>query len=139
MTETFTAEVDAWVRKTEQRMKFVTRESTKRLIQRASRTAPGKMRGGEVKVGFVPRDTGFLAASLMSTLFGSTILTRIGEDSYSFVVAGMEAGDVATFIWTAAYARRVHYEGGWLWVDDAAANWQPTVRQVSIEARARVR
>lgn len=135
---TFTAQVDAWVLQTTKRMNAVARQSTNDLIKRASRVASGKTRGGSLKVGYVPRDIGTLAGSLLSTLSGSTILTQRGENSYQAVISNMEGGDTATFAWTAPYARRLHYEGGWMWVDEAAEHWESIVAANVARAKARV-
>lgn len=136
MTQTFSAQIDAWVLKTERRQQLVLQQSTNDIILRASRTSAGVTRGGVVRKGFIPRDLGGLAASLVSTLSGSTILTGVGEDSYSLIVAQMTSGDTATFTWTAPYARRLHYENGWMWVDEAAQRWVPTVRSNVAKAKA---
>jgi hypothetical protein len=125
-------QIGSWVTKTKKRMDAVTKQATNDLMVLASRTAPGTIRGGSVKPGFVPRDTGFLAASLVSSLNGSTALS--GEGSYRLVVAGMEAGDTAFFGWTAEYARVQHYKG-WLWVATAANEWPRIVRDAVARAK----
>jgi len=143
-TKTFNAQIDSWVAKCKRRSSAVVRQATNNTIRRASRVSAGTTRGGSVKVGYVPRDLGTLAASLLSTLHGSTMLTQPGADSYRFVVTNMEVGDVATFVWTAPYARAQHYGyttstgkkvGGWLWVDNAANEWPNEVRRVTAIAR----
>ncbi len=129
------AQLPDWSLKTQKRLDVVVKQSTHDVIALASQTAPAKARGGSVQPGFVPRDSGFLAASLQSSLNGSTALT--GEGSYVMAVAGMKAGDVAEFGWTAVYARAVHYRG-WLWVDHAANQWQAIVADVVKRAMAQV-
>lgn len=124
--------IGSWVTKSKKRMDVVAKQATNDLIVMASRTAPSTARGGDVKPGFVPRDTGFLAASLVSSLNGSTALS--GEGSYRFVVAGMEGGDTALFGWTAEYARVQHYKG-WLWVATAANEWPRIVRDAVARAK----
>jgi len=136
MTRYTFANLDAWARKTQRRADLITKQATQDTIEMASRTAPGKNRGGTVTLGFVPRDTGVLAGSLQSSLNGSTALK--GEDSYTMIVAGMEGGDTATFGWTAEYARAVHYRG-WLWRDNAADKWPQTVARAIAKAKARTR
>ena len=136
MTKSFTAQMDDWVKKTKLRQDLVIRQSTDDVFGLASRTATAMARGGSVKEGFVPRDTGALAASAMTTLQGSTILTGAGADSYVMVVAQMKGGDTATMVWTAPYARRQHYETGWLWVDYAARQWPAIVRANAARARS---
>lgn len=128
------AQLDDWTRKVERRADVVVKQSVNDVIVMASRTAPGKNRGGSVKVGFVPRDLGFLASSLVSQLNGSTMLS--GENSYQMIVAGMEGGDTVFFGWTAKYARAQHYKG-WLWVDNAAQQWQRIVKLNIAKAKLR--
>ena len=104
------------------RTQFVVSQSTGDAIDMASRTATGITRGGELKPGHVPRADGILAASLVSTLHGSTSITS-GDGNYSLVVGSMKTGDVATFFWTAPYAKRQHYEIGWHWVTKTVEAW----------------
>lgn len=132
MTTYTLANLDEWAAKSARRADIVVAQSTNDLIEMASRTAPGVMRGGKVIPGYIPRDTGFLAASMVSSLNGSTTLA--GKDSHIFVVANMKAGDRATFGWTAAYARRLHYNG-WLWVDSAVPHWSSIVADVIERAK----
>ncbi|MBM2293748.1 hypothetical protein JQX09_17605 [Sulfitobacter pseudonitzschiae] len=131
MTVYKVAELAKWAKKAERRQDYVVAQSTNNLFDRGSRTAPGVTRGGVVKPGFIPRDLGFLAASQVSSLNGSTALS--GENSYVFAIANMKAGDRAQLGWTAPYARRLHY-AGWLWVDSAANDWQAIVADVVREA-----
>ena len=127
------ADLGKCVNKVERRKEAVTRQATNDLFVRASRTAPGVMRGGHVVAGYVPRHKGFLAASAVSSLNGSTSLS--GENAYVLTVAQMKAGDTAFLGWTAAYARRLHYDG-WLWVDSAANDWQSIVAAAAARAKA---
>mgnify|MGYP000380307416 CR=1 FL=1 len=130
MTKYTFANLDAWAAKCEKRMDAIVKQSTSNVIDLASKTATGLTRGGVNQRGYVPRDTGALAASLVSTLSGSTAITQ-GAGDYSLVVGNMEAGDVATFAWTAPYARRMHYgdsgRQGWFWVTEATAQWDAIV------------
>lgn len=126
------ANIDAWTRASKKRMDVVAKQATNDLVVLASRTAPSTVRGGSIRPGYVPRDTGFLAGSLVSSLNGSTALK--GEDQWRLVVVGMEAGDTALFGWTAEYARVQHYKG-WLWVDVAANQWRRLVREAVAKAK----
>lgn len=127
------ANLDKWAKKVEQRADLIVKQSANDLIVMASRTKPGKIRGGNVQVGFIPRDLGGLAASLVTQLNGSTIIA--GETSYIAGIAGFNAGGQISFGWTAAYARAQHYKG-WLWVDNAVQNWPSIVRAVVARAKA---
>lgn len=126
------ADIGKWATKTKERMDIVTKQATNDLVKQASRTAPSTIRGGTIMPGFVPRDTGFLAASLTSSLNGGTAIS--GVDSYRFVTVNMEAGDTAVFGWTAEYARVQHYKG-WLWVSIAANNWRQIVKEAVAKAK----
>lgn len=127
------ANLDDWAKKVERRTDLIIKQSANDLIVMASRTKPGKNRGGTVQVGFIPRDLGGLAASLITQLNGSTIIQ--GENSYIAGVAGFNAGDQILFGWTVDYARAQHYKG-WLWVDNAVQNWPSIVRAAVSRAKA---
>lgn len=133
------ATLTQWSRKSQRRLDAIVAQSTNDTIVRATRIVPGKSRGGELQRGFVPRDTGVLAASLVSTLYGGTAITQPGG-AFNLVVGAMKAGDVATFTWTASYARPVHYgtrgNAGWHWVTEAVVQWRPTVAAVTARAKA---
>jgi hypothetical protein len=135
------ATLDQWAAKTIKRADLVVKASTNDTIVMASKTAVGTSRGGSVRRGFVPRKDGILAASLVSELQGSTVLSAQGEDSYRLAIAGMEAGDVARFGWTAPYARVKHDGGrgqpGWFWIDEAANRWPQIVDAAVQRAKAR--
>lgn len=123
-----------WVTKVKKRKIAVMRQSANDLFEQASRTKPGRSRGGLIVAGYVPVKDGFLAASAVSGLNGSTSLT--GDNAYVMTVARMKEGDKVMLGWTAKYARRLHYDG-WLWVDSAANNWQSIVKAAVAKARAR--
>lgn len=128
----FTAQVDAWVRKTEARLNAVVKGSAQDLIADAQQPV--------AKGGRMPVDTGFLRNSLQSSLLGSTTLS--GADSYVAVVAGMEAGDVAEFGWRAEYAQHVEYGArgrpGRLFAGGAARKWPQIVAANVAKAKATV-
>jgi len=135
------ATLDRWAAKTAKRANLVVKQATNDVIVRASKTAVGTSRGGNVRRGFVPRKDGILAGSLISELHGSTALSAKGEDSHRLVVAGMEAGDVARFGWTAPYARAKHdgtrNSPGWFWIDEAATHWPQAVADAVQRAKVR--
>lgn len=135
MTEYTFAELDQWVRKTQRRMDIVVKQSAHDAFRMASRTATGVTRGGSVQPGFVPRDTGFLAAGAVSSLNGSTSLS--GADAYVLTTGGMKAGDEVMMGWTAEYARKVHYDG-WMWVDVTANAWPKIVERAIQRAKLQV-
>lgn len=149
MATNFSATVGEWAKKTQKRLDVVVQEATKDMIIDASRTTTGITRGGDYKRGYVPRDLGNLAGSLVSSLNGGGVTT--GETSYTAVIEGMKAGDTAFFGWTAEYALRLHYgfsgedslgrsydQSGWYWVTDAVVNWQDYVDGAVRKAKAAV-
>ncbi len=136
VTEYTFATLDQWAAKSERVANAIVRQSAQDLFSQASRVAPGVVRGGSVLPGFVPRDSGFLAASAQFELNGAK--KGDGENAYELGIVGMQAGDTAVLVWTAVYARRLHYDG-WLWVDTAAADWQNIVRKVVLRARTQVK
>lgn len=149
-TYTF-AQLGEWAKKSQRRMDVIVKQSTNDVIVQASKTATGVTRGGTNQRGYIPKDVGNLAASLISTLAGSTAITQGGGD-FSLVIGSMEAGDKATFVWTAPYARRMHYgyqgtdsagrtfnQQGWFWVTEAVNDWQSIVRKNTARAKAIIR
>ena len=143
MAKSATATVDAWVRKSKARMDAIVVGSTEDVIGLATRTQAGvDESGGSYKEGFIPKVTGVLSGSLVSSLNGA--VSGEGEDNaISFVIGDMEAGDEAFFGWTAEYALAMHYGhgnvGGRLWVDIAVQSWQTIVAANIAAAKARVR
>lgn len=84
------------------------------------------------KGGNMPVDTGFLRNSLVTELDGAQVAE--GADSYTLGISAMELGDTLRFAWTAEYALPRHYmvgvgQGGGLWRDNAANQWQAIVRR----------
>ncbi len=132
MAKSFAASVDTWVRATKERMDAVVRGSTQDVIAEAQRPVS--------KGGNLPIRTGFLRASLQSSLVGSTSLT--GPESYTLVAGQMEAGDLAVFGWTANYARHVEYGArgvpGRHFVGNAVLQWQQIVANNVAKAKAAV-
>lgn len=132
----FGAQVDAWVRETEQRMTAVFRESARRTISTA--------------LSYTPVDTGFLRASVRVSLqsmppvdpkaTGSGPAAPGGD--YVMAIAGAELGQTIYAGWTAAYGPFVEFGTSKMapraFVARAAAQWPATVRQVSQELRSRV-
>jgi len=137
--KTFTAQVDAWVIKSDASIDTVLKRSIFDVMDEATETVIGKMRGGAgglVNRGKIPKDLSNLAGSLVSTLQGG--MAQGGEDSYSLVIGGINAKNdpVMQFSWggTAAdYAVHVHYGtehmDGYFWVELAAQKWKSYVEK----------
>lgn len=127
--------LDEWAKKCERRLEAVVKQTTNNAVVKHTQTAPGKTRGGSVIPGRIPKDTGFLAASQMSTLNGSTM--GEGEDSYVIAIVSFEIGDTIGLGWTAEYARKLHYDG-WLWVDTLVSDWNNEAERVIRQVRETV-
>jgi hypothetical protein len=142
MAGTFTAEVDAWVRKSERRMTAVFRQAADLTISAVYDRTPVVV--------------GFLRASLTVNLTGPVPMNRtggtVGIPSYSLVIAGAKLGDTIYASFAAVYARRIEYgfvgqdslgrtynQSGRRMVGHAVQNWQHYVDQAVREARARVK
>ena len=122
MAKTFSAQIEDWARLTESKMRRVTQQS----IQDVMRIAQTPVSQG----GNMPVDLEFLRESLVSSLDGADVAE--GIDSYTLAIAGMKLGQPMRFAWTAEYAIPRHYavgvgQGGGLWRDLAAAQWQDIV------------
>lgn len=141
MTSYTFANLDAWARATQERMNAVVRGSAQEIARIAQ--TPW------TKGGRLPFKDGNLLNSFQSSLNGSTALT--GELSYVAVTASMEAGDVAEFGWTAAYAKRLEYgftgqdslgrtynQQGRHFMSGAMAEWPRVVTEQVAKAKAAV-
>lgn len=135
----FGAQVDAWTRKTQQRMIAVFRTAAQMTIEEVSiRT---------------PVDTGFLRASLHVSLAGIEPIQRAARPTvkekghylpsiqpYSLMINGAEIGDTIFASFVAAYAGHVEFgaEGRPArgMVRLAAQNWQTNVRKAVAQVKA---
>lgn len=140
MAGTFAAQVDAWVAKTKERMVAVFLEAAQRVIEQAQTPVAA---GGNM-----PIDTGFLRASLVTTLNAPAAGIRFREEDvmvhhYSgtetaLTIAGARIGDTIYAVWTANYASYVEYgvngQPGRGFVRLAAQNWQQIVDEVTRDA-----
>jgi hypothetical protein len=135
------AQLDQWTKKTEKRIDAVLKDATQSVIAVAQQT---KAKGGRM-----PVDTGNLRNSLQSSVAGGAM--GEGASSYILVAAGMKGGDLATFTWTAEYARRVnngftgadslgrnYSQVGAHFVEGAVDQWPAIVRASIAKAKARV-
>lgn len=142
MADFIFAELDKWVLQTERRMKAVVRGATDRVMDIAQTP--------EAKGGRMPVDTGFLRNSLVSSVNGGG--TAKGASSYALIAGTMDAGDIATFGWTADYARRLnggftgqdklgrtYNQAGRHWLEGAAAQWPAIVAAETLKAKAAAR
>ena len=137
------ANIPKWAQKVEAIANAILKQATNDMLNSIDVVA-GINRGGSRVRGTIPRDLGTLAASLQSSLRGSTALT--GEKSYQMVVGQIKVGDRAEFVWggnAAPYARAVHYgtrnTAGTFWVDVAVNGWRGYVRRATVKAKATIR
>lgn len=134
----FAAQVDEWVRATEQRMTAVFRESTQRVVSIAANG--------------VPVDTGFARASVRASTesMPSIISGSKGQEGQTYgvdlgnvtlTIAGAQIGQTIYVGWTASYILPLEYghsqQAPAGFVRLAAAQWQVTVDQVTAEAKSR--
>lgn len=137
MARTFSAQVDAFVRKSKRRTTAVFRESVQRLGDEAQTL--------RVEGGNMPYDTGFLRASYMVSLdgvpFGDGVNPdRKGQYKYDsgpveLVIATAQYGDVLWGGWVAVYAKYMEHRYGYL--RSAVQNWQSIVNGVVTEMKVR--
>ena len=126
------ATLDRWTKKTERRIDAVLKDATQSVIAVAQQT---KAKGGRM-----PVDTGNLRNSLQSSVAGGA--SGEGKESYIMVAGNMKGGDLATFTWTAEYARPVNNGNrgrpGAHFVEGAVDQWPAIVRASIRKAKARV-
>ena len=135
------ATLDQWTIKTQRRIDAVLKDATQTTIAIAQKT---KAKGGRM-----PVITNTLRDSLESSIAGGA--SSEGESSHILVAPLMEGGDLATFTWTAKYARRVndgfvgddklgrnYSQVGAHFVEGAVDQWPAIVRASIAKAKARV-
>lgn len=146
MTEYKAVEIDKWILKTKKRRDAIIKDAIGRTISDVD-VVPGINRGGSRVRGTIPRDIGTLALSLRTTLYGSTVMSSQGEDSYVLGVGSMSAGDVIRFAWggplAGDYAKAVHYGSngvpGTFWIDEMVEAFPGNLRSAVARAKARIR
>jgi len=140
--KSFSAQVDAWVLQTKQRQEAVFKESSQRVIEEMQKPVAA---GGNM-----PVDTGFLRASMLTTLGapatqikfnpGSGVFNYTGTETV-LTIARAEVGDAIYAVYTANYASYVEYgtrgRAGRGFVRLAAQRWKSIVAEVVNEAKAR--
>jgi hypothetical protein len=142
----FEAQVDAWCRKTDQRMELVFKESTQRLVTEVQ-TPVGA--GGNM-----PIDTGFLRNTLQASTtapspidpsavpvkppghIAGTVLYQEREGDIAAVIASATLGQTIYLTYTAAYARIQEMKRGFVRL--AAQRWPQIVAEVIRDAKDRV-
>lgn len=138
MASTFTAQMQAFATRANEKMTLVVKQSAQDVFELATTTQPGvDATGGAFEVGKVPVDTGNLINSFQIGLNGGSGARVGGVD---LVIAGMKLGDSVTGVFTANYAREVEYGtskmAGRFYVLSAAQQWQAIVSRNAAKARA---
>lgn len=134
----FAASVDDWVKKTDQRMLAVFRESTQRVTSLANNA--------------IPVDTGFARASVQASTesMPPIISGSKGENGRAYpgnfgqvsaVIANARLGQTIYVGWTASYVLPLEYghskQAPSGFVRIAAAQWERVVSEVTQEAKSR--
>ena len=135
------ATLDQWTKKTDKRIDAVLQDAGQSVIAVAQTS---KEHGGRM-----PVITNKLRGSLQSSIAGGA--SGEGESSHILVAPLMKGGDLATFTWTAEYARRVnngftgadslgrnYIQVGAHFVEGAVDQWPAIVRASIAKAKARV-
>lgn len=138
MASSFTAQLSAWARKSEDRMRAIVQESAQRVFEQANTPIA---QGGNL-----PVDTGFLRASFAVDFDGMPSGPSENPGRQTFVadsagiamkLVGFEPGDTIYAGWTANYA--IYMEVRYAFQRRAAQNWPTIVRNVTAEAKSRIR
>lgn len=140
MAQNFSAQIDAWVAKTEGAAEAIFQESAQRVLAEAQK--PVSMGGN------LPVDTGFLRASLQVAVNNPPSLEPQGRNQsatdgeMALQIAGASIGDVIHAAWGANYAGFVEYGTSRMaprgFVRGAVGQWQAIVTSVTQELKDRV-
>jgi len=153
MADSFEGRVTAWVATTKKRMLAVRNGSAQRVVEIANTTV------GEG--GNLPFRTGFLRASgkwaVGEPNFTVTTPPKDGgtfaydATAAALVLTNAKLDDVVSFVWTAAYARRMNYgfvgkdslgreynQKGYKFRDLAVQQWGRVVQEECVKAKASV-
>lgn len=129
----FAAQVKDFADRSKEAQRLILQDALEDVLDKAQTRAQSMARGAPGPTqGAIPVDTGHLAATIASDLNG---MGRFGIDqtgpTFELTIAQMDAGDVAHFAWTSAYALATNYGHGTYpgahWVDLAAAHWPAAV------------
>lgn len=144
MATIFSAQLNAWAKKSTDRMTAIFQESAQRVIEQAQTPGPSVANPGTAAGGRMPIDTGFLRASMAVSFDGMPGGPSRGDpkSAYSYdnsevtlVLARFKAGMTIYGGWTAEYAPFA--EERYAFMRGAAQNWQSIVTTVTQEAQER--
>lgn len=132
----FAATVGSWANKVDGALEAVFKEAAQELVTQLNQ--------------LVPRDTGFLAASLMASTTAMPQMTRANPGAavpadlgdIVLVIAGADLGDTIYLGYTANYAAHVHYgargNAPRPWVTMVAQRWIAIVEAKAAEVKHRM-
>lgn len=131
----FTADVDAWIQKSERLMRAVAQESAQRTVDEAQTP--------QAKGGRMPVDTSFLRNSCTANIGSmpsgagkpSEGAASGGDQQIATTIISWKPGQTLYIGWVANYARNMEFRYGF--VRMAAQKWQQTVREVTGELKRR--
>ena len=149
----FAKQVDAWTRKSHNRMHTVFQESTQNLINEAQQSI--------WKGGLMPINVGFLTNSGTAALNSIPSGESKAPEGYNqtvwdpspvaIVIASADIGDRIVFGWTAEYARRMEYgfqgadslgreynQAGYAFMRTAANRWTAIVNETIADVKQKV-
>ena len=131
MAKTFSAQVDAWIAKSERLSMAVLQQATQAVINEANTPVA---KGGRMRV-----DTGFLRNSLKANIgsmpSGASSPGNWDESEVVLTLTRLQPGQVFYAGWTASYARpREHYDG---FLRMAAQKWQDQVDAAARQLKQR--
>lgn len=143
MGKSFSAAVDAFVRKCEVRMDAVVKTAAQAVLDDANLEGPSMASPGGGKGGRMPVDTGFLRNSLVAGIGSmpsgpSDPRTDDHGDpaAIELVIANMQAGQKLYAGWSAQHARPM--EARYAFRDAAAQKWQQHVKKAVDEVKRRI-
>lgn len=142
----FSAEVSAWVRKSERRILTVFKESAQDVISEMQAVGPSVANPDSTGSGNMPVDTGALRASLQASLnrprsdvlFQSPKGGSVAYDAspVAMTIAGAKLGDTIYAVYGVAYGRAMEAKYGFVRL--AAQNWPRIVTKAALKVQSRV-
>lgn len=139
-TQHFSATVNRWAGKTQERLEAIFREAVRELFNRVTQTQASIKETGTFTVGKVPVDTGELIGSTEIRLDGRVVArgSQAGKAStppdYAVTISRMAMGQVIGFVFTSEHARHVEYGTenmpGRFFVSMHVREWQSIVDDV---------
>lgn len=144
--QSFSAQVSAWMGKTQSRMSTVFKESAQDVISEMQEVGPSVANPDSSGSGNMPVDTGFLRASLQAAInapatgmeFRAPLSKDIAYDPspVALIIAGANIGDTIYATYAASYAPQMEARYGFVRL--AAQNWDQIVQRRAAIVKRRV-